>query len=280
MKSPNINIYFLFVVVLSCIFITGCATSDQDGPSMPKPLVFNEDEMSGSLGIDANKVWVENKKEVVKIGESVQKRPINAHILGNGEKTVMLVGGLHGDEPGGETLLTSIVSLYSEYPQLFIGYKVVVIPALNPDGLENKTRHNANKVDLNQDLPDNCWGKTGWKSRALTRSFKDVQPETVALLNALKMYPPEWIISVQSPVGCIDFNGPGAIKMAYKMSKVCNLPVKKLKTKAGSLGALAEKDLEIPCVTVELEYNHSRGSMNSKEKMLYSGAILELLKSD
>ncbi|MBD3293843.1 MAG: hypothetical protein GF393_13040, partial [Armatimonadia bacterium] len=41
---------------------------------------------------------------VIEFGKSVQGRPILGYVFGKGPHTLALIGGLYGDQPGGETI--------------------------------------------------------------------------------------------------------------------------------------------------------------------------------
>lgn len=63
------------------------------------------------------------------------------------EKTLLIIGVMHGDEWQGEPLIEKMMK-YSPKKN-----RLLFIPCLNPDGKELKTRQNANQVDLNRNFP-------------------------------------------------------------------------------------------------------------------------------
>lgn len=73
-----------------------------------------------------------------RIGESEQGRPLDAAILGCGERRIHLVAGAHSDEPvGPETLRTLILGACRESARLarfFEAFTVLAVPHMNPDG--------------------------------------------------------------------------------------------------------------------------------------------------
>jgi hypothetical protein len=97
------------------------------------------------------------------IGTSVQGRPITATRIGGGPLALAFVGDTHGAPEGATaTLIQTAIGYYrvhiSEIPA---GETVYFIPSLNPDGLADGTRVNADGVDLNRNF-----GTADWSSGA------------------------------------------------------------------------------------------------------------------
>ena len=65
-----------------------------------------------------------------------------------GGKTVLIVGVFHGDEVQGEFLIENFIKERKSPPK----NNVLMLPCLNPDGKELKTRQNANGIDLNRNF--------------------------------------------------------------------------------------------------------------------------------
>ena len=68
---------------------------------------------------------------------------------------ILIVGVIHGDESAG----LAILDVLADMP-LPAGIDLWLMPAMNPDGLANNDRHNANKVDLNRNFPHD-WTQIG-----------------------------------------------------------------------------------------------------------------------
>ena len=82
------------------------------------------------------------------LGRSVDGRPITAFEVGNPNgTTVLVVGCIHGNEPGGIAVARSLEQLSPPDLDLWI------VPVLNPDGRAANTRGNAHGVDLNRNFP-------------------------------------------------------------------------------------------------------------------------------
>lgn len=93
------------------------------------------------------------------IGTSVQGRPITATQIGAGTIAVAFVGDTHGGpESATDTLVKEAIVYFSahtsEIPASITAY---FIPTLNPDGLANGTRFNADNVDLNRNFQTSDW---------------------------------------------------------------------------------------------------------------------------
>jgi protein MpaA len=180
------------------------------------------------------------------IGRSVQGRPILVQIAGLGTDTTLVMGAIHGDEPASAALMNPLVAHLQENRQLVEDRRVVLLPVANPDGLAAGTRENARGIDLNRNFEaanrvDN--GTNGL--RPLT------EPESRALRALIKEYAPSRIVSIHSPLDCIDYDGPGQA-IAAQMARECDLAVKKLGARPGSLGSYTGETLGIPTITLEL----------------------------
>ncbi|MFM7045442.1 MAG: DUF2817 domain-containing protein [Ilumatobacteraceae bacterium] len=87
------------------------------------------------------------------IGTSVEGREITAWHRGTeGGIVVLIVGVIHGDEDAGLPILEQL-----GLESLPDGLDLWLMPALNPDGVANQVRGNANGVDLNRNFPYD-WG--------------------------------------------------------------------------------------------------------------------------
>jgi protein MpaA len=180
------------------------------------------------------------------IGRSVQGRAIMVQILGQGGDTTFIMGAIHGNEPAGRVLVEELSEHLRKNPRLLDGRRVVLLPVANPDGLVAKTRENVHGIDLNRNFEamNRVNNATNGHS-ALT------EPEAQALEKVIKEYSPSRIVSIHQPLTCIDFDGP-ARALATRMAQYCDLPIKKLGAKPGSLGAFTGEELKIPTITFEL----------------------------
>lgn len=134
-----------------------------------------------------------------------------------------------------------------------------VIPVANPDGLRSKKRTNANGVDLNRNFPTREWEQSALKSwREISKSDPRRFPgnaaaseaETKCLLKHLEHFKPDFIISIHTPIGVLDFDGP-----SVQTPRGSPLPWSSLGNFPGSLGRYMWKDNNIPVLTIELKGN-------------------------
>jgi len=92
------------------------------------------------------------------IGTTARGRSITSYTFGGGSQTILYVGATHGNERGTYSLLSEWVDeLDRKAGDIPADKKIVVIPALNRDGLAAGTRRNANNVDLNRNFPTANW---------------------------------------------------------------------------------------------------------------------------
>ena len=186
------------------------------------------------------------------MGRSVQGRPIMIQSVGQGNDTTFIMATIHGNEPAGTPLLNALVDYLRDNPQLLEGRRVVLLPSANPDGQAKNTRENARGIDLNRNFETANRVDNGTNGlRPLT------EPECQVLQTILKEYAPSRIVSVHQPLDCIDYDGPGQA-IAARMAQNCDLAVKKLGAKPGSLGSYTGETLGIPTITLELPAEASK----------------------
>ncbi|HPI39196.1 MAG TPA: DUF2817 domain-containing protein [Pseudobdellovibrionaceae bacterium] len=131
-----------------------------------------------------------------------------------------------------------------------------IVPILNPDGLKNKTRTNARKVDLNRNFPTRDWQEKAlieWKQKmgGVPRRFPGdtaaSEPETQCALAQIQDYKPDFVVSIHTPLTVLDFDGP-----KLNPPKFESLPWKSLGHFPGSLGRYLWFERETPVLTMEL----------------------------
>ncbi|MEK7357399.1 MAG: M14 family zinc carboxypeptidase, partial [Bdellovibrionota bacterium] len=173
-------------------------------------------------------------------------------------KKVLVFGLIHGDEPlAGEMALDWAERLHDlREKKIEPRNSWRVVPLLNPDGLEKKTRMNANGVDLNRNFPTKDWSEDAlafWKKKTESdpRRFPGdtaaSEAETKCAIAHIKDFKPDFILSVHTPYHVLDFDGPKMPFPAYK-----DLPWRALGNFPGSLGRYMWRDYQIPVLTVEL----------------------------
>jgi hypothetical protein len=142
------------------------------------------------------------------IGESVEGSPIWVWQFGDGPKTIVLVGGIHGGFEANTVVLSEMLvgHLRANPDDVLPGIRLVIIPAANPDGLlrgsDIEGRFNAHGVDLNRN-----WGCEWSKTATLhdmevnpgPRPFSE--PETLALRSYFLSEEPDAVLFYHSAAG-------------------------------------------------------------------------------
>jgi len=114
-------------------------------------------------GIESDNGWsytsrINCRRATVVIGYSVRGRPIIAYYYGNGSKTILFSGGIHGNEPSSSYLLKDWISHLDSYAYKIPADKqIVIVPDVNPDGLATFSRFNINNVNLDRNFPSSNW---------------------------------------------------------------------------------------------------------------------------
>lgn len=180
------------------------------------------------------------------IGQSVEGRPIECIVLGDGADVILLLATIHGNEGAGTSMLLRLAEHLIEHPHVLAGRQVVLVPVVNPDGLARGIRYNARGVDLNRNFPS-----ANWSGEARSGRSPLSEPEAQAIYDLLHEYQPARITTIHEGLRCVDFDGP-AEPMAQIMSMCCDLPLRQLGGRSGSLGSYAGVTLGRPLVTVEL----------------------------
>jgi len=191
--------------------------------------------------------------------ESLNHQPI-VHYQREGTdkrgKKVLAISLIHGDEgPSGSVTRAWMNRLMSIEPR----NTWRVLPMVNPDGVQQNTRYNANKVDLNRNFPSNDWSTAAvkyWENttkkdpRRYPGPSSASEPETQCLIKHIDDFKPDFIISIHTPLGVLDFDGPSIGNPGFKP-----LPWVGLGNYSGSLGRYMWVDRKVPVLTIELKGN-------------------------
>lgn len=193
-------------------------------------------------------------------GYSVQGRPMMYSVLGYGPEKIFIMSTIHGNEPAGIPIVRRLNAYLQNNPDLLAGRTVLLMPVANPDGFENNSRYNENKVDLNRNF-----AAENRVNNKVNGPDGLSEPESKAIEQIIRQHTPDRIVSIHQmvgqnyddlakkfPTGCIDYDGPGE-RLANFMTEYCELPVKKLGSRPGSLGSYAGVSLGIPIITFEMK---------------------------
>jgi len=195
------------------------------------------------------------KFESKRYGSSVLGAPL-LYFPSKGNCNLLVMAGIHGEEPETTFLLSRSVRAFDCNFE-----NVAVILCANPDGVALGTRGNANGVDLNRNFPTDNWSANPVQSRSILEADRDTElstgdgpasePEVQALIQLVETLKPKAVVSIHSPIGCID--APAKTSLVQDLMAVFNVPwVEDIGYKTpGSFGTWCkEKGLE--CVTTEL----------------------------
>lgn len=186
------------------------------------------------------------------IGTSVQGRPLRALTVGRGPRRVLWIGGIHGDEREGSIATRELPHAFAETPGAATMVTLTILEDANPDGSVNKTRANANRVDLNRNYP----AKNFVAGPDHGRHPLD-QPEAQVLHDLIQNERPHLVIVAHSWRNdhFVNFDGP-AQQLAELFARQSGYRVKpsdKIAPTPGSLGSWVGRTLGIPILTLEYE---------------------------
>jgi len=185
-------------------------------------------------------------------GHTHLKIPIPAWSFGDTGPSVLLLGGVHGDEPEGISAATAILERFLQsFPYRL---KLTLIPCLNWDGVLTQQRTNGAGVDLNRNLPTKDWTTEARAPRYFPGSKPGSEPENQALMAFLEREKPKLIITLHSYDPQINVNGDckGEAEIiarltGYPISDDIGYPT------PGSLGTYAGFERKIPTITYEIQ---------------------------
>ncbi len=142
------------------------------------------------------------------------------------------------------------------------GNNLLFIPCLNPDGMQNGERTNANGVDLNRNFPTKNWGQNKGENATCddetTAYFGGKSPaseiETQFVIDVIEKYKPKLILTLHTPYKVVNYDGP-AEKYAQIISEITGYPVEASigYPTPGSFGTYCGVERNIPTITLELD---------------------------
>jgi protein MpaA len=224
------------------------------------------------------------RKDVM--GKSVEGRELSIQVFQGsrvqGFKTIVVFGGFHGDEPKSVYVVERLIEelqarrrgnearrqrrnadTITILPNYHITKSIrwVLMPSVNPDGHERRTRRNANKIDINRNFPTKNWEVGNPRSRMFSGFEPASEPETRAVIRVIDKYKPTAIITIHSinrSRFCNNFDGPGR-ELARRLSRHNKYPVTSTigYPTPGSFGTWAGVERGIPTITLELPSHHS-----------------------
>ncbi len=162
------------------------------------------------------------------------------------EKTLLIIGVMHGDEWQGEPL---VERLMLDEPTT---NKILYIPCLNPDGKAKNTRQNANRVDLNRNFPTQNW-RISWNPHYWGGWSAASEIETKFLMDIIDKHKPDAVLTLHNPYRIVNYDGP-AEEIAREMSNLTSYPLQQDigYPTPGSFGTYCGVERNIPTITLEL----------------------------
>lgn len=169
------------------------------------------------------------------------------------DNNVLIIGVFHGDEPQGKQLIIKYLRENKQQKNLLF------IPCLNPDGMQNNTRTNANGVDLNRNFPTKNWGEDTSKAGDNPADYYGgtspaSENETQFVIDVIEKYQPKLILTLHAPYKIVNYDGP-AKEIAQKISNIIGYPVEESigYPTPGSFGTYCGVERNIPTITLELD---------------------------
>ena len=179
-------------------------------------------------------------------------RPIQHKTAGSGPRTILWIGGIHGDETEGEVATAALPEAVRARDDLRRQITLHVVEDLNPDGHAAGTRANANGVDLNRNFPAPSFAPEDAHGQAPLD-----QPESAALAALIQQIQPTLVIAAHSWRGdhFINYDGPpDAAALAQRFSEESGytvVPSDAFNPTPGSLGGWVGGTLQTPILTLE-----------------------------
>ena len=174
------------------------------------------------------------------------------------EHPIILMGGIHGDEPEGVQLARETLRWLKKATE---GKKQlapwIVIPCLNIDGLANKMRVNGRGVDLNRNYPSQNWSPKFDKERYFPGASPASEPEIAGVVELIQSLKPRLLIHCHSWKPCIVGTGETSKLDTQRLSRCSGYngvddigyPT------PGSLSEYGWHDLKIPVICIEEQEN-------------------------
>lgn len=241
------------IAVIGVLFYVISSRNDNDldynKPTTEVPTAPTATSTATSTATTTPVTEVDEKREAVAtIGKSVSGTDIKAYHFGEGDRELLLIGGLHGGYSWNTAALAyELIDWLKKNPTVIPeGVSVTVIPVLNPDGLSEVTsatstfaakdvkgtlaertdsRFNQNNVDLNRNF-DCEWKASGtWQSKTVSGgSAPFSEPETKALRDYVTKYEPSAVVAWYSAAGgvyasrCGDTTMPATLTLMNKFA--------------------------------------------------------------
>lgn len=172
------------------------------------------------------------------------------------KKPLLLMGGIHGDEPLGvrlaeKTLEFLLADAKKSQPQVTLPW--ICIPILNVDGYKQNTRVNGRGVDLNRNYPSKSWSPTAEKERYNPGPHAASEAEIKAVVGLIQTFKPRLIIHCHSWKPMVVCAGEPGMRDAQRLSRSSGYEVHPEigYPTPGSLSQYGWIDNKIPVICIE-----------------------------
>ncbi len=189
------------------------------------------------------------------IGQSAQGQSMHIRRIGVGEKCTLIIGGIDGEDRIAVNWIDSLAKRLDEEPDTFRDHQLVLLRAVNPDGLIAKQPENARGVAINRNFPTGNYRPGGKPSAGKGPAS---EPETRVVMQLLYDLRPQRVVHVVSTPrrSTAECNGV-ATEASAALSAIRSLTVANLdaKEQPGSLEDFVTSVLGSEVVTLRLAIN-------------------------
>lgn len=208
-------------------------------------------------------------------GHSSSGLAIQGYRFGISGAPVLILGGVHGNEPEGVVAATGLLQQFQE--SFTYKLRLTVVPMLNADGVLKGSRKNARGVDLNRNLPTRDWTANVKEEKYFPGPEPLSEPENKALVQFITKEKPAMIISLHSFANFMLLDNNSLCKPECELlHRLTGYPIKDDigYPTPGSLGTYCAFERGIPTLTYEL----FRGMEFSEILRVHVPALREALK--
>jgi len=190
--------------------------------------------------------------------KSEEGRNIPTYKFGKSGEKILIIGGVHGNEPESLTLTKGILNILNN-KNLKLKHEVMVMPNANPDARVKNTRANSNGIDINRNFPTRNFGQKAYKKSHFGGTKASSERETKNLMAVMKDFKPDLVVTIHAPYDFMEIDGP-AKKPAKFLAKYNKMPVKEGMgyPTPGSFGTYYGKERKIPIITYELKNGETK----------------------
>ncbi len=189
------------------------------------------------------------------VGQSAQGQSLHIRRMGLGEKCTLIVAGIDGEDRIAVNWIDSLAKRLDEEPDSFRDHQLVLLRAVNPDGLIARRPENSRGVVINRNFPTGNYRPGG---QPFAGKGPASEPETRIVMQLLYDLRPQRVVHVVSTPrrSIAECNGV-ATEASASLSTIRSLTVNDLNAKdqPGSLEDFVTSVLGTEMVTLRLAIN-------------------------